>query len=102
MKIFSGGSFGSEPGRLGLPNHWTNFNLHQLRGTVHLNILQEPERQISDRSRLGRGTSFTRAVKLRCRLSARLKARALSVKLSETVYTDSHRAVRGQIASHRK
>jgi hypothetical protein len=30
MKILSGGSFGPQPGRLRLPNHWPNLNLHQL------------------------------------------------------------------------
>src|SRR5207244_2237994 len=49
VKIFSGGSFGPEPGWLGLPDHWPNVNLHQLRGTAHVNILQEAEHPTSPR-----------------------------------------------------
>jgi hypothetical protein len=62
-------------------------------------------RRLSARLPIGpdwEGTSFIRAVKLRYKFVGTAESRALPVTLSETVYTDSHRAVRGQIASHRK
>lgn len=45
VEILPRRSFGPQPGWLGLPSYWPEFNLHQLRGAGHINILQEPERQ---------------------------------------------------------